>query len=109
MKQDTVRDDGVQYNTFDWGRWEGTAMARIARYVLAWAEEALQEEHFNRGDYRYSLELIVVLLGRDVNGFIIRRVFKVGHQKVHIFPTVILLVPHRTVISIFAYLHFNIL
>ena len=72
MKQDTVRDDGVQYNLFDWERWEGTAVARIAQYVLAWAEE-----HFNRGDYRYSLELVVVLLGRDVDGFLIRRVFKV--------------------------------
>ena len=72
-----MRDDGVEFNTFDWDRWEGTAVARIAEYVLAWALKALREEQYSRGDYRYSLEITIIFLGGRVDGFLIRRVFKV--------------------------------
>ena len=55
----------------------GTPVGRIAQFVLEWAEKALKEEEFSRGDYSYSVELVVTLLGRRVAKFIIRRVFKV--------------------------------
>ena len=54
-------------------RWEGTILAEVAQYVLDWAERALVMADFSRGDYSYSLECILVLLGRRVRGFIIRR------------------------------------
>ena len=62
---------------FDWGRWQGTPVAAVAQYVLEWATEALVGEEFSRGDYSFSLECILVLLGRRVRGFLIRRVIKV--------------------------------
>ena len=80
--QDTVRGDDVRFNLFDWERWEGTILAEVAQYVLDWAERALVMAEFSRGDYSYSLECILVLLGRRVRGFIIRRVFKVNIFKI---------------------------
>ena len=62
---------------FDWGRWQGTPVAVVAQYVLEWATEALVMAEFSRGDYSFSLECILVLLGRRVRGFLIRRVIKV--------------------------------
>jgi hypothetical protein len=54
----------------------------VAQHVLDWAERVLVLEEFSRGDYSYSLECILVLLGRRVRGFIIRRVFKVNIFKI---------------------------
>ena len=54
----------------------------MAQYVGEWAERALVEAEFSRGDYSYSLECILVLLGRRVRGFFIRRVFKVNIFKI---------------------------
>ena len=73
-----MRDDDVIFNTFDWDKYRGTPLYEVAEYVLAWAKKAYRESHYSRGDYRYSLELILVYLGSmEVQGFLIRRVIKV--------------------------------
>ena len=78
INQDIVRDSEVEYNVFDWQRWEGTPVFEVAEYVLEWAEQALVMAEFSRGDYSFSLECILVLLGKRVRGFLIRRVTKVN-------------------------------
>ena len=57
-----LEDSTVPLKTFD-----------LARSVIIWAEKALQEDTFDRGDYRYSVKLLLKFLGIHLPGFSFER------------------------------------
>ena len=48
---------------FDWGRWEGTDVARAALKAKETLLELVRAGCFQRGDYKWAAELILIYLG----------------------------------------------
>ena len=51
---------------FDWARWEGTDVARTARRAKESMMGLLQARCFERGDYKYAAEFILLYLGIQI-------------------------------------------
>ena len=70
---DAVQSDDVVYNTFDEERYQDTDVLRVANWVALWAKAAATNMNFTRDIYKYSCNLIRVVRGKMVIGFILQR------------------------------------
>ena len=73
MKEELHQNNPIQYKTFNWQRYAGTCVESLARRIIAWCQMALANNVFSRGDYRYSVKLVLMFFGVEVPGFILER------------------------------------
>ena len=68
-----MENSGVPLKTFPWEQYTGTPVERLARQVVEWGKEALKENLFDRGDYRYSIKLMLRFFGVVLPSFSFER------------------------------------
>ena len=73
VKEALQENNPVQYRTFDWEKYAGTCVESLARRIIRWVREALANNIFSRGDYRYAVKLVLVFFGVHLPGFILER------------------------------------
>ena len=58
-----MENSDVPLKTFPWEQYAGTPVARLARLVVEWGKLALWDNQFDRGDYKYSIKLMLQFFG----------------------------------------------
>ena len=68
-----LKTDPVPFKKFDWERYRNTPVEDLARQVIVWGLAALKENQFERGHYRYAVQLMLTFLGEDLPNFVLLR------------------------------------
>ena len=61
--KEEMKNSVVPLKTFPWEKFRGSPVEELAREVVEWGKTALQENQFSRGDFRYSIKLMLRFFG----------------------------------------------